>query len=1203
MGRLEHLEVENFKSYKGFQKIGPFHDFTAVIGPNGSGKSNLMDAISFVLGVKSSQLRSSQLKELVYDGPDSNATSCYVRAFYQSDDEETVFQRSVTDSGASEYAINDKTVSYTVYSQQLERFGILIKSRNFLVFQGDVEAIASQSPKDLTKMIELISGSLELKVEYDRLKLEQEKATEASALNFNKKRTMNAELKQFKEQKEETTRFHRMQRQRDQLVKTHFLWKAYHLEKQVEIKSQEIEQHKGESSQYDKAKAEYDAQMKAAKKQHAKANKQVLLLEQSLKGKEQEQDELKPSLVQIEEKIKHVSEKLRVAMDTKSQVGGSIERQMNDIRDLEQNLQAINIALEAVSMEMEETNEIQLSQAQKQELQGLNSQLDKATFSEKETLRSLKRQLGHVNDIVDRLQSTADAHQQHKRSLLQEQSTIETRKQRLEETMEETSNHLRKLQDEQRLQEAERKKTQQLELETNEKLEAVNQRLLQAKVDMQQSARARKSKEALDGMMRLFSGVYGRLVDLCKPSQRKYDHAVSVCLGKNMDAIVVDSEKTAIECIRYMREQRAGQATFLPLDTIQVKPVNEKYRTFVKGARLAVDVIQFEAIAERAVQYAVGNTIIADSMEISKHIVYDKRQEVKVVSLDGGVIHKTGMITGGVNESMNGAKRWEEKEIENLQQDKQKLQAVLSDLARQKRRSGMDDQLLGELTSYESKMAQLQDEMLEITQRLESIATELTHLETAIEKQLFDIAQAREPVPGLEGEIERVQAHIQQQQQALFADFCQKIGVASLEEYHSRTTAVTSAKSQKKLEYVTAKAKLENQLHFENKRHQETRQRVDRLQDRITQLEKSLEKANETKSELEQDFIGLDHEADSIREQLKEAKEQLKVEEQRVQATKKENQDFLGTFDALIKSIAQKESEIERAMADKLAILRKCKLEEIQLPLADGRSLADVPLNELREESEESMQLDPPALDYDQLKPEHLENSLPEQDQEFEQKIKELTLEIEKLAPNVRAANNFNEAEKKLKDSAHEFDKSRAQAKEAREAFLEIKRERHQRFMRTYTEIADNIDRIYKELTQSETFPLGGTAYLSLEDSEEPYLDGVKYHAMPPMKRFREMELLSGGEKTMAAMALLFAVQQAQPAPFFLLDEIDAALDNANVSRMRSYIARHCDSVQFIVISLKSSFYEHAQSLVGVYKDQHEHSSKILTLDLTKFNE
>ena len=186
---------------------------------------------------------------------------------------------------------------------------------------------------------------------------------------------------------------------------------------------------------------------------------------------------------------------------------------------------------------------------------------------------------------------------------------------------------------------------------------------------------------------------------------------------------------------------------------------------------------------------------------------------------------------------------------------------------------------------------------------------------------------------------------------------------------------------------------------------------------------------------------------------------------------------------------------------------------------------------------------------------------------------------------------------------------------------MHVKNERYKRFFKAYSHISNQIDKIYKELTMSKNFPLGGTAYLSLEDSDEPYLDGyflffiqiiyklclnrIKYHAMPPAKRFREMELLSGGEKTVAALALLFAIHSYQPAPFFVLDEVDAALDNTNVAKVANYIKKHaCDKFQFIVISLKNTFYENADALVGVYKDHAQvTTSRVLTMDLSVYEE
>jgi structural maintenance of chromosome 1 len=221
---------------------------------------------------------------------------------------------------------------------------------------------------------------------------------------------------------------------------------------------------------------------------------------------------------------------------------------------------------------------------------------------------------------------------------------------------------------------------------------------------------------------------------------------------------------------------------------------------------------------------------------------------------------------------------------------------------------------------------------------------------------------------------------------------------------------------------------------------------------------------------------------------------------------------------------------------------------------------------------------------------------------EYLDRLRQLSEEIERLAPNMKAIERLDGVEARLKQTDKEFNAARRNAKTTKEAFNTVKQERFERFSRAFQHISDKIDEIYKALTRTSAFPMGGTAYLSLEDTEEPYLDGIRYHAMPPLKRFRDMDQLSGGEKTMAALALLFAIHSFRPSPFFVLDEVDAALDNMNVARIGQYLQEHAsDRLQFIVISLKSSLYERGQGLVGIYRDQGINSSKTLTLALDQF--
>lgn len=166
------------------------------------------------------------------------------------------------------------------------------------------------------------------------------------------------------------------------------------------------------------------------------------------------------------------------------------------------------------------------------------------------------------------------------------------------------------------------------ETEVNERLQDTYSKLIQAGADKRESEREARLKETITALKRLFPSVHGRVVDLCRPTATKYATAVMTVLGRNIDSVVVDSEKVAIQCIEYMRNQRAGQATFIPLDTIQVKPVPAKLREF-KGAKLAIDCIEFRPDVERAMQHACGSTLICENMNVAKYICYEKNVEVK----------------------------------------------------------------------------------------------------------------------------------------------------------------------------------------------------------------------------------------------------------------------------------------------------------------------------------------------------------------------------------------------------------------------------------------------------------------------------------------------------------------------------------------------------------------------------------------------
>jgi structural maintenance of chromosome 1 len=236
-GRILRLEVTSFKSYRGHNVIGPFKPFTTIIGPNGSGKSNVMDAISFVLGVRTAQLRGS-LKELLYHNSAGQSAEDRPRkggvklVFEAPDGEELHFERTIKPTGAgadaftSEYKLNERAVGWEQYNRRLEQYNILVKARNFLVFQGDIENVAQMQPRDLTNLFEHISGSAAYRQQYEELEKRKAEAEEKVTYIFSRKKAITQEKKQKKDQKEEAERHTALQQDLDETRAALYTWQV-----------------------------------------------------------------------------------------------------------------------------------------------------------------------------------------------------------------------------------------------------------------------------------------------------------------------------------------------------------------------------------------------------------------------------------------------------------------------------------------------------------------------------------------------------------------------------------------------------------------------------------------------------------------------------------------------------------------------------------------------------------------------------------------------------------------------------------------------------------------------------------------------------------------------------------------------------------------------------------------------------------------
>ncbi|KAF2461668.1 cohesin complex subunit [Lineolata rhizophorae] len=1276
MGKLIRLELFNFKSYKGHHSL-LFGDsyFTSIIGPNGSGKSNSMDAISFVLGIKSSHLRSSHLRDLVYRGrvlrtskihADGTATTlgdgeapqtnghtngdaghhsdddeptptqtrsqrddpqtAWVMAVYEDDaGDEQRWKRTITATGASEYRINNRLVSAKQYNDALEAENILIKARNFLVFQGDVEAIANQAPKDLTRLIEQISGSLEYKAEYDRLKIEAEKAADDQTFKLNQRRAINSEIKQYQEQKREAENYARKADERDQAIIKHVLWKLFHFQRVMDESGAEIQRHQEELKEYRRNVEKYEQRLEETRRDHAKVNQSVSKVERSIKAKEREIEEKENSLVPIDEKISISKGKIEKYAARVAELSKERDDQNRQVEHLQKSLDTVQKA--QAKWEQEWTQLMQregreLSEADLQEYNRLRGEVNKRTAADQIRVDNLTRQIKTDEETVNSLLSKVETSQAQVQKLDEEMRELKERRANVNSLVKETQKEIDAKKKAFNKAQSERLRKEQLQTELNERLQEILKQLAEADNGRRESEKEQRARETVAAMKRIFPGVRGRVHELCKPKQKRYETAVSTVLGRHFDAIVVDTEKTAKDCIGYLRDQRAGQATFIPLDTIQVKAVNSSLKAAHRGVRLAIDTIEYDSVVERAMSYACGNSVVCDTLDIARDLCYEKRVDAKAVTLDGVVIHKGGLITGGrgPNDARN-ARRWEDAEVEALRHQKDKIMADLNALPKSTRRVE-EETLQGELAGLEQRLHYAHEESRALERNLASKKSERDHAARQLAEARPKHAEHAARLSSLRDELKGHAERVAEAEDNVFADFCARLGYADIRAYEARQGSAQQEHAQKKLQFTTQRSRLENQLSFERQRANGTAERVASLEATARRDEELLERLGEQKEDLQAELDALREELETLAGQLDAQKEKLSARAERVNEARRELARRSRNVEGALKAVAELEAEVQRAAAGRYALLRKCKIDEVKVPLVEGSATLDsLPLDNLLRQDPDAMDVDGEEeekdgiaaqavevqdygieVDFDGLDEELKEDPSPKAEEPLLETISTLSAQLDKISPNLRAIERLSGVEGRLKTAEKDFEGSRRAARRARADFEDVREKRLELFNKAFSHISEQIGGVYKDLTRSAAFPLGGQAHLDTEDDEEPYNAGVKYHAMPPLKRFRDMEHLSGGEKTIAALALLFAIHSFQPSPFFVLDEVDAALDAVNVAKVAGYVKEHAGpGMQFIVISLKSGLFQESETLVGVARDQGANSSRVVTLDLRKY--
>lgn len=964
-----------------------------------------MDAISFVLGIKSSHLRSSHLRDLVYRGRvlrtsringDGSATqangdaglpqdtqtgetqgttqstqsersdprTAWVMAVYEDDaGEEQLWKRTITGQGTSEYRINNRVVTAQQYNEALEAENILIKARNFLVFQGDVEAIASQSPKDLTRLIEQISGSLEYKAEYERLKQAAEEAADNQNFNLNRRRGINSEIKQYQEQKKEADNYAKKADERDQAIVTHILWKLYHFQRVMDESNAEIQKHQEELKEFRRGLEKYEGRLEEARKEQAKAARDVSKIERAMKKKQRDIEEQENGLIPVDEKIAITSRSVKDYSARIAEISKEADSQSSIVRKLKRDFDLVEKAQAKWEAEWEQTARQEgreLTESDLQEYKALKEQVNARSSADQTRVDALSRQQKTEEETVNSLRSKLESAQWQVQKLEDEINELNGRKESIEKQVKHASDEIDAKKKELNALTSERLRTAQKQTELDEKLQEVLRTLLEADDGRRQSEKEIRMKETITTLKRIYPGVRGRVGELCKPKQKKYGEAVSTVLGRHFDSVIVDTEKTAKDCIQYLRDQRAGQATFIPLDTIQVKAISSSLKGMHQGMRMAIDTVEYDHSLERAMSYACGNAIVCDDLAVAKYICYERGVEAKAVTLDGTVIHKGGLITGGRGPGQHNSRRWDDAEVENMRKLRDSLLGELQAVPKDNRRGGAEEILQGELTGLEQRVRYGKDEVKALERNIGSKKKELDFARRQLQGVQEKYEEKEQRLQRIRAELGEFREAVARVEDDVFRDFCQRLGYRNIRDYEAQQGSRQQEAAQKRLEFTMQKSKLESQLSFETQRLETTQNRIQRLKERSQNDEKLLADLQAERDEIKSRLDSLTAELEQFRTQLEEQNEKHAKTAEKVAERRREVQRRSKDVEGTVKAVAGLEADIQRNAAGWYALLRRCKLEGIGIPLQDdSASLDAIPVDE-------RLQADPDAMDVDE---------------------------------------------------------------------------------------------------------------------------------------------------------------------------------------------------------------------------------------------
>ncbi|KAH9973203.1 RecF/RecN/SMC N terminal domain-containing protein [Lactifluus volemus] len=1247
---IHKLVLVNFKSYAGRQEIGPFHkSFSAIVGPNGSGKSNTIDALLFVFGYRASKMRQGKLSELIHNSAHHpNLQECSVEVHFREiidlpgpdaftivPDSTLAVARTAYKNNSSKYAINGRASNYKEVQTLLKGRGIDLDHNRFLILQGEVESIAQMKPKapsehedGLLEYLEDIIGTSQYKTPIDESLVEMDRLTEDRTEKLNRLRLVERERNALEKEKREAENYLRLQNDHVRAQSTlyqFYIWRCLVNEKEVKQEitriekelTEERERNKDDIAHLDSLEKHYKERVQAYEEVKAAATEALKEM-----GTYEKQE------VGLEEKRKHANSK---AKKLKKSLQDDENARNDALRGIQEN---------ATKMKNEKKKADQFEdelQREEKVLEGIRDSLKDKTQVFHDQIEQKQRELQPWKTKINQKQAQIDVKTSERDMLVKKAEGIRQASAEAQEALEslkgeqktktgELDNLKHRKQSLQQETKVAQQRVQDLTVRVNQlraQASSTRQRVEEAKAS--QAANTSQNK-VLDSLTRLrnsgrVSGFHGRLGSLGTIPD-KYDVAITTACG-SLNNMVVDTVQQGQTCIEYLRKQNVGRANFLVLEKIDETSGMRPIQTPENVPRLFDLVKPKEPRFAHPFYKALRDTLVAQDLAQANRIAFGARRW-RVVTLAGDLIDSSGTMSGGGSKPRGGG-----------MSSKLAADAVQPDVLRRYEQDC-------ERTAVQ--LAEAADELQAAEAELEAVARSGPQINLEIDKVTLDIQNATKRIV----EAEKRVRELKMQSKPDAGDVSR---IASLErEIVAAQTELESLQSQSGTIEEAIKALEKKILDIGGSRLLAQKSKVDGLKLHINLANDEITKAEVTKAKAEKDSVKLEStiaasqqgleeveaELEKLNDSLQEVKDYVADIRAKVEAAQAGVENSKDDLESLKVELDEKTEEIQAFRAKEVELTQQ--LNDKKTELKENRNTMDrsqaehdkLRLEDVDDEVDEDSQENDgegqgesgddgqgpgPSTkrrkgekDADPaVKTEEGEEPVPTtaarqhhkahsnelhiysaaelsrlKQRELLADVQLLDEQLKRSKPNMAVLKEYQRREEEFLRRAKDLDETTALRDAEKQRYDSLRKQRLDEFMAGFSTISLKLKEMYQMIT------LGGNAELELVDSMDPFSEGIIFSVMPPKKSWRNISNLSGGEKTLSSLALVFALHVYKPTPLYFMDEIDAALDFRNVSIVANYIKDRTKNAQFIIISLRNDMFELSHRLVGIYKTSNQ---------------